>query len=247
MGRTPVVTRTHVSALQAAGLTLKPSKLQFGSKQVKYFGHIISEHGITIDDDHIKVISELPDPKNIQELRSLLGTLNFVRRFVLEYAEVTAPLVELTKKQYKQRREFEKHWGTTQSEAVTRIKKLLSSPPVLHFPDYSKEFIVHVDASEAGVGAFLALNADGGCDKPDLGIIAYFSKRFTKGEHYSATMEECCGVVLALQHWGPYLWGKHFKCVTDHAALTHLTYARHVQHVDTLGHCLAKFRFYSRA
>ena len=46
-----------------------------------------------------------------------------------------------------------------------------SSPPVLHFPDYSREFIVHVDASEAGVGAFLAQNANEGSDKPDLQII----------------------------------------------------------------------------
>ena len=199
------------SALQAAGLTLKQSKLQFGSKQVKYLGHVISEHGITIGDDRIKAISDLPDPKNIKELRSLFGTLNFVRRFVPEYAEVTAPLVELTKKQHKQRREFEKHWGTAPSEAVTQIKKLSSSPPVLHFPDYSEEFIVHADASEAGVGAFLAQNANEGSDKPDLEIIAYFSKRFTKGQkHHSATM--------------PHLRGKHFKCVTDHAAFTHLYY-----------------------
>ena len=94
------------------------------------------------------VNSELPDPKNIKELRSLLGTLNFVRRFVPDYAEVTAPLVELTKKQYKQRRKFEKHWGTTQSEAVTRIKKLLSCPPVLHFPGCSEEFIVHMQVKQ---------------------------------------------------------------------------------------------------
>ena len=202
------------SDIQAAGLTLKPSKLQFGSKQVKYVGHVISEHGITIGDDRIKAIGELPDPKNIKELRSLLGAPNFVHRFVPEYAEVRAPLVELTKKQYEQRREFEKHWGITQSEAVTWIKKLLSSPPVLHFPDYSREFTAHVDASEAGVGAFLAQNASSGSDKPDLEIIAYFSKRFTKVQkHYSATMKECCGVVLALQHWRPYLWRKRFKCV----------------------------------
>ena len=81
-------------------MTLKPSKLQSGSKQVKYLGHVISEHGISIDDDRIKAISELPDPKNTKELRSLLGAFNFVRRFVPEFAEVTAPLVELTKKQY---------------------------------------------------------------------------------------------------------------------------------------------------
>ena len=126
------------SALQAAGLTLKPSKLQFGSKQVKYLGHVISEHGITIGDDRIKATSELPDANNIKTLHSLLGTLNFVRRFVPAYAEVTVPLVELTKKQCKQRREFEKHWGTTQSESVTLIQKLLYSPPVLHFPGCSK-------------------------------------------------------------------------------------------------------------
>ena len=92
------------SALQAAGLTLQPFKLQFGSKQVKYLGHVISEHGISIADHRIKTISELPDPKNIKELRSSLDTLNFVRRFVPEYAEVTAPLVELTKKRCEQRR-----------------------------------------------------------------------------------------------------------------------------------------------
>ena len=72
------------SALQAAGLTLKPSKLHFGSKQLKYLGHIISEHGISIRYDLIKAISELPDPKNTKELRSLLGAFNFVRRFVPE-------------------------------------------------------------------------------------------------------------------------------------------------------------------
>ena len=93
------------SASQAAGLTLKTSKLQFGAKQVKRLGHVISEHGIANGDDRIDAISELPDPKNIKELRSLLGTLDFARRFAPEYAEVTSPLVELTKKQYKQRRE----------------------------------------------------------------------------------------------------------------------------------------------
>ena len=68
------------SALQKAGLTLKPSKMQFGSKQVKYLGHVISAEGITIGNDRVKAISELPDRKNIKELRSFLGTLNFVRR-----------------------------------------------------------------------------------------------------------------------------------------------------------------------
>ena len=49
---------------------------------------------------------------------------------------------------------------------------MLSFPPVLHFPDYYEEFIAHVDASDAGVGAFLAQNTNEGSDQPDLEIIA---------------------------------------------------------------------------
>ena len=126
------------SALQKAGLTLKPPKMQFGSKQVKYLGRVNSAEGITIVNDRIKAISELPDPKNINDLRSLLGTLNFIRRFVPYFSEITAPLVELIKEQFSKGQEFEKHWGPAQSKAITQSKEALSSPPVLHFPVFSK-------------------------------------------------------------------------------------------------------------
>ena len=57
-------------AIQAAGLTLKPSKVQFGPKEVKYLGHILSSDGIRIGDDRIKAIIDLPKPTNIKQLRS---------------------------------------------------------------------------------------------------------------------------------------------------------------------------------
>ena len=56
------------SALQKAGLTIKPAKMLGDLKQVKHLGHVISAEGITIGNDRIKAISELPDPKNIKEL-----------------------------------------------------------------------------------------------------------------------------------------------------------------------------------
>ena len=48
-----------------------------------------------------------------------------------------------------------------------------------HFPDFSKEFVIHADAIKAGVGAFLAQNADDKSSTSDFRIIAYFNKRFT--------------------------------------------------------------------
>ena len=104
--------------------------------------------------------------------------------------------------------------------AFTRGKQVLTEPPVLHFPEISREFVIHVDASEAGAGAFLAQENE---DTGDLSIVAYFSQRFHHSQrYYSATQKECYAVVLAIQHIRLYLWGTHFVCVTDHAALRYL-------------------------
>ena len=211
------------SALQAAGLTLKPTKLQFGQKEIEYLGHVISEKGISISADRIKAILALPEPECIKDNRGFLGTLNYVRRFIDGYAEITAPLVELTRKDFVKKTAFKKAFGPAQREAFARAKRALTSAPVLKYPDFTREFIVHTDASEAGVGAFLAQRSRESSSDSDLDIIAYYSHRFSKSQrHYSATMKECCAVVLAVTHWRPYLWGRHFTCCTDHQALTYL-------------------------
>ena len=49
-------------ALQAAGLTLKPSKLAFGPKSVVYLGHVISAEGVSIGKDRIKAIQKIYQP-----------------------------------------------------------------------------------------------------------------------------------------------------------------------------------------
>ena len=52
-----------------AGLTLKPTKLQFGQKEIEYLGHVISEKGISISRDRIKAILALPEPECIKDNR----------------------------------------------------------------------------------------------------------------------------------------------------------------------------------
>ncbi|CAB1116180.1 unnamed protein product [Ectocarpus sp. CCAP 1310/34] len=87
-----------------------------------------------------------------------------------------------------------KRWGPKHDEAFAEVKRLLTNAPVLHFPDLSQEFVIHVDASEVGARAFLAQqNGD------DVNILAYSSQRFNKSQqHYPATMKECYAVVLAI-------------------------------------------------
>ena len=88
------------SALQAAGLTLKPRKLQFGQNEIEHLGHVMSEKGISISADRIKAILALPEPECMKYNRGFVGTLNHVRRFIDGYAKITAPLVGLTRKDF---------------------------------------------------------------------------------------------------------------------------------------------------
>ena len=55
------------------------------------------------------------------------------------------------------------------------MKRSLVSALVLNFPDYEPGFLVHVDASERVVGAFLAQPSKNDESKYDLDVIAYFS------------------------------------------------------------------------
>ena len=71
---------------------------------------------------------------------------------------------------------------------------------MLQFPDFSRDFVIHVDASEAGAVTLLAQHKG-----EDLVIIAYFSHRFNDSQRqYSATLKECYAAALAIHHWRPY-------------------------------------------
>lgn len=216
MGRSPNLVREYFQGLASSRTHLETSKVQFGPKEVKYLGNVLSSDGIRLGNDRIKSILDLPTPTDIKELRPVLGMVNYVRKFMPNLATITASMVELTKKE--SIKSVAKLWGPEHDKAFAEVEHLLTKAPVLHFPDFCKEFVIHVDASETGAGAFLAQkNGD------DLNIIAYFSQRFNKSQrHYSATMKECFAVVLAIQHWRPYLLGRYFTCVTDHAALRYL-------------------------
>ena len=142
-----------------------------------------------------------------------------MRKFIPNLATIIEPLVALTRKSVANLKTLRNHWGPEQDAAFIKVKELLTSAPVLHFSRFHKPFIIHVDVSDCGVGAFLAQKEDNG----ELAITAYFSKRFTSShQHYSATQKERLAVVLAVTHWRSYVWGRHFVCVTDHSALRYL-------------------------
>ena len=75
-------------------------KLQFKQKKVNFYGHTVTEHGLVPAEDKLQAIKNIQTPQNAKELQTLLGMVNYLNRFSVRLAEMTAPLRELLKEEY---------------------------------------------------------------------------------------------------------------------------------------------------
>ena len=201
-------------ALKKYKLKLKRSKCLFAKNKVDYLGHVISEKGITPNPKKIEAVTNYPTPNNADKLRSFLGLANYYRRFIRNYSELTHPLTILTRKNEQWR------WESEQENSFQKVKSLLSSAPILAYPDFTKEFQVHTDASAYGIGAVLAQVRKTTENGTDEVVIAYASKHLTDSQAKWATVEkEAYAIVFATKIFYPYLYGRRFTVYTDHKPL----------------------------
>ena len=81
-----------LSLLKENQFYAKKSKCTFGKQEVEYHSHIISNEGVKVEQMKIQVMKEWPQPKNVSKLRVFLGLTGYYRRFIKNYAHVTALL-----------------------------------------------------------------------------------------------------------------------------------------------------------
>jgi len=199
--------RAVLTALRANNLHVKKSKCEFGTKSVAYLGHTIPAHGVAMDQDKVSAVTHWPQPQSARDLRGFLGLAGYYRRFIQDFGTIAAPLTQLL-------REDSFHWSDAAAQAFQNLKASLSTAPVLHLPDFCQPFIVDCDASGNGFGAVLHQGA---------GPLAFFSKSFAARHLKAAAYErELIGLVQAVRHWRPYLWGRQFVIRTDHYALKYM-------------------------
>ena len=111
-----------LSKLKSAGIILNKAKCKFFRKEVKILGHIVTKGKVKPDPEKIFTTKNYDCLKTIKELRSFLGLTNYCRDFIVNYAEISAPLCELlkghTKKSIKQI-----NWSNDSLKSIQRCKK----------------------------------------------------------------------------------------------------------------------------
>lgn len=198
--------------LRINGLKLKIEKTTLFAKEVEYLGHVIGKDGVKPNGRNVEAIKECPRPKKLAEVQRFLGMASYFRKFIFQFAAKAQPLHRLCKKNV----EFE--WSESCQKAFDTLKNALTTAPVLAFPDYSRKFYISVDASFYAVGGYIS-NDPPPNDKP----IEYFSKALSDTQkNYATTHKELLAIILAIERFQHFIWGKHFVLYTDHEALTYL-------------------------
>lgn len=146
----------HVLArFKQYNLKFKPKKCHFFQKEVKFLGRIVNGNGVMITPENIETMKNWPEPKNVKELESFLGFMNYHRDHVRNFAEYVEPLHKLVSKK------SEYKWTDQHQEAFKNLKDSFLYATLLHHPDPDEMFILDTDASDKCIGAELSQVQDG--------------------------------------------------------------------------------------
>ncbi|CAN0052377.1 unnamed protein product [Heterosigma akashiwo] len=139
----------------------------------------------------------------------------YYRAMIPNFSTIASPLHSLT------RLSSPDHvvWNEACEESFNKLKHILTSQPVLQFPNWTKDFYLECDASRTGIGAVLMQEVGDGMKAP----IAYTSRLTSSAEkNYSVYDLELLSVVHACQRFRQYIYGRHIKIFSDHIALRSL-------------------------
>jgi hypothetical protein len=146
-------------------------------KTMSCFGAFISLRGIEVDKAKIDLISNLPPPRTIKEIRSFLGHAEFCRRFIKDFSKIFRPLCSLLAK------DAPFVFDDKCCQAFQTLKTALTSTPIIQPPNWNVPFEIMCDASDYAIGAVLGRRFD----KLPL-VIYYASKTLNDAQlNYSTT------------------------------------------------------------
>ena len=228
--------RTVFQRLKEYGVKLKPKKCTMFKREVVFLGRVVSAQGYKLDPSTMAPILRLKDtpPKTVNEVRKLMGFLNYYRRYIENFSRIAKPIYNLVKipetdgkgKSTSTGKQLGGNnpvsWTSTHQSALETLIKCLASAPVMAYPDPRSPYVLHTDASEGGLGAVLYQEQNG-----VLRVIAYGSRTLTPAEknyHLHSGKLEFLALKWAIcEQFRDYLYyAPSFVVYTDNNPLTYV-------------------------
>ena len=200
--------------LSERGLTVNIDKCAFNQQRIVFFGMVFSAEGIQLAESKIKALNEAKAPSTPGEISSLLGLSSYCSRFIPNHATVIEPLRQLARKGATW------NWGDPEKKAFEKIKSTLTNEALAYY-NSKWDLEVVVDASPVGLGAIL-VQVDP-IDRENRQILAYASRALSDVEkRYSQIEKEGLACDWGCEKFHMYLYGRHFKLVSDNKALQYI-------------------------
>ena len=143
-----------LARLRRANLKLKLEKCQFFRKSLVYLGYLVTNEWLKPDHDKVMTLEKYSVPTSVEQARSFIGLVGYYRQMVPEFSRLASPITSL----FKKNATF--NWTPECQRAFQEIIRKIISYPVIHFPDFTKPFIISTDASGYGLGAVLSQQYD---------------------------------------------------------------------------------------
>ena len=196
-----------------ANVKLRPTKARVGYTQIEFLGSIISEGQVRPNPESIDKVINAPIPRTKRAVRSLVGCINWLRKYLPKAAKLLKPLTDLTSKKAS---DIVK-WGPAQESSMVEIRSILTNTPVLSIYDPNKEHVIQTDASNDYIGGTLLQLENDGLLHP----ILYASRKCVEREmRYDIQNKEMLAIVWMCRRCFKYLYGSFFTVQTDCQALT---------------------------
>jgi hypothetical protein len=197
-------------------LYLRPEKCNFEKTEVKYLGMVISEGQVRMDPAKVAAVKTWAQPKNLRDVCAFIGVANFYRRFIKDFAAITQPLHDLTKKDAPWR------WTWVEKKAFQTLKDTFISKPILAMWDLARPTRLETNASAHTISGVISQCCDNGLYHP----VTFRSKSLTGAErNYNTHNHKTYVIIRVLEDWRHFLEGlpETFKIWTNHANLQYWT------------------------
>ena len=209
---------------------LNPETIRINVDSVPFFGQTLMKDGLQMDANKWQVIQNWPQPKNVKELQSFLGSVNYLSKFIPHLSSSRKPFQDLLKSS----NEFV--WLKVHDEAFKILKNTIAKDVTLKYFDSNLPIYIETDTSKKSIGVVM-LQPDNSVENTshtevpnNLRPVFYASQTLTATEsNYSNVEHEMLGVIFSMLHFKHFTYGREVHIITDHKPLITL-FAKNFSH-----------------